>query len=180
MERILAAAALSLALAAGPALAKSDFIEQSGTDIAIALPVIAGGITVAKSDWNGTAQLFLDTTLTLGTAFALKYAVPEERPDHSDNQSFPSDTAALAFAPAQFLWDRYGWQYGLPAYIAAGYVGYSRVEAKQHHWWDVATSAGIAFGYSQFITTRYRPSRNMETDLYATPHSAYLTLNYRF
>ncbi|MGH6873211.1 MAG: phosphatase PAP2 family protein [Rhizomicrobium sp.] len=178
MKAILFGAALCVA--ASPAFAKSDKIEQIGTDIAIALPVIAGGIAVGKDDWRGTAQLFLDTAATVGTAFALKYVVPEERPDHSDNKSFPSDTAALAFAPAQFLWDRYGWQYGVPAYLAAGYVGYSRVEAKQHHVWDVAASAGISIIYSKLITTEYRPPRGFETGLYASPDSAYVTLNYRF
>lgn len=179
MKRILCAAAL-VALATGPAPAKTDHIESAGTDVAIALPLIAGGISAAKGDWNGTGELFLDTAATVGTAFAFKYAFHEERPDHSDNKSFPSDTAALAFAPAQYLWDRYGWQYGVPAYLAAGFVGYSRVEAKQHHWWDVAASAGIAFGYSKFITTRYQPPRDFETGFYATPHSAYVSLDYHF
>lgn len=183
MGRILCIA-VAFALAAVPALAKakkhSDSIEQIGTDVAIALPVAAGGISLAKDDWHGVEELVVVTGLTVGTAFALKHVLHEERPDHSDNQSFPSDTAALAFAPAQFLWDRYGWQYGVPAYAAAGFVGYSRVESKQHHWWDVAASAGMAWGYSQLITTRYHPPRDFSTALYATPKSAYVTLDYRF
>ena len=69
---------------------------------------------------------------TVGTAWALKHVVREQRPDHSDFQSFPSDTAALAFAPgASFLWDRYGWQVGVPAYAAAGFVGWSRVRCQK-------------------------------------------------
>ena len=128
----------------------------AGTDVAIALPLIAGGITLYKDDWTGAAQLGLETFETVGTAWALKHVVREQRPDKSDFQSFPSDTAALAFAPAQFLWDRYGWQVGLPAYAAAGFVGWSRVDAKKHHWYDVAASAGLAFGFSKLFTTRYR------------------------
>jgi membrane-associated phospholipid phosphatase len=173
--------ALACALASAPALAGTDStIEQAGVDVAIALPVVAGTISVLKDDWNGVGELVLDTGATVGTALALKHLIHEERPDGSNDQSFPSDTAALAFAPAQYLWDRYGWEYGLPAYAAAGFVGYSRVESKQHHWWDVATSAGIAFGYSKWITTRYHPSRDFETSLSATPNSAYLTMSYRF
>ena len=37
------------------ALAASS--ESLGTDVAIALPVIAGGITLYKNDWMGAAQL---------------------------------------------------------------------------------------------------------------------------
>jgi membrane-associated phospholipid phosphatase len=158
----------------------SSKIESAGTYVAIALPVMAGGITVWKDDWRGTAQLFVDTGLTVGTALVLKKFVREQRPDHSDFKSFPSDTSALAFAPAQFLWDRYGWKYGLPAYAAAAFVGYSRVDAKKHHVWDVLASAAISFGYSKFITTEYHPNRSLYTNLEASPDGVYASLNYRW
>ena len=61
----------------------------------------------------------MDTVATVGIAYGLKQVIREQRPDGSDFKSLPSDTSALAFAPAQFLWDRYGWQYGLPAFAAA-------------------------------------------------------------
>jgi membrane-associated phospholipid phosphatase len=160
-----------------PALAGSS--ESAGTDVAIALPLVAGGITLWKGDWNGTAELGANTILTVGTAYGLKHIVREERPDHSDFQSFPSDTAALAFAPAQFLWDRYGWEYGLPAYAAATFVGWSRVDAQKHHWYDVAASAGIAFGFSKLITSRYHKP-GLSYGASATPDSAYIHLSYNF
>ena len=119
--------------------AKDSKIETAGTYVAIALPVVAGGIAVWKDDWTGVKQLTAVTVLTVGTAYALKHLVRECRPfahpcSHNSNDwdSFPSDTAALAFAPAGFLWNRYGWQYGLPAYAAAEFAGYSRVYAKKH------------------------------------------------
>src|SRR6185369_6988049 len=114
-------------------------MESAGQGIAFAMPLVAGGLAASKSDWTGLAQLTVDTVGTVGTAYVLKAVIKEQRPDKSDFKSFPSDTAAIAFAPAQFLWDRYGWEYGVPAYLAAGFVGYSRVDAKKHHWWDVAT-----------------------------------------
>ena len=155
-------------------------IDNAGTDVAIALPVVAGGITLWKKDWTGTAQLVVDTGLTVGTAIALKHLVREQRPDHSDFNSFPSDTSALAFAPSQFLWDRYGWRYGLPAYAAATFVGYSRVDAKAHHWWDVAASAVISFAYSKLITTEYHSTKSLYTDIEASPDGVYARVNYRW
>ena len=116
---------------------------------------------------------------SVGTAYALKHIVREERPNGADFQSFPSDTSALAFAPAQYLWDRYGWEYGVPAYAAAIYTGYSRVEAKDHHWYDVAASAGFAFGFSKIFTTRYRPP-GLNYGAEITPHSGYIHLSYNF
>lgn len=174
------AMAASILFASGPALAGNSGIDKAGEAVAIALPIAAGGISVFKDDWNGLGELALVTGATAGTALVLKHFVHEERPDHSDMQSFPSDQAALAFAPAAYLWDRYGWEYGLPAYAAAGFVGFARVDAKRHHWWDVAASGGIAWIYSRIITTEYHPPRNFGTYLSATPDGAYLSVDYNF
>lgn len=171
------AASMTLCLIAAPASANG--IETAGTAVAIALPLVAGGIALDHDqDWTGVAQLGADTISTVGLAYALKNVVREERPDHSDFQSFPSDTAALAFAPAAFLWDRYGWEYGVPAYAAAAFVGYSRVDAKKHHWYDVAASAGMAWGFSQIFTTRYHSHFQVYT--YATPETAYVKVSWNF
>jgi membrane-associated phospholipid phosphatase len=171
---VICAFALSLT-AAIPARAAST---DSGKAVAIVIPVAAAGVTLLHDwDWQGFKQLTVDTVLTVGTAYALKQFVREQRPDGSDFHSFPSDTAALAFAPASFLWDRYGWEYGVPAYLAAGYVGYERVHSKQHHWWDVAASAGIGFAYSKLITTHYRPKR-FHTDIYASSDGAFVKFGY--
>ncbi|HXC56027.1 MAG TPA: phosphatase PAP2 family protein [Rhizomicrobium sp.] len=170
---------LCAGLAASPAAANG--IESAGVDVAIALPLVAGGIAFAHDqDWTGVAQLGADTLATVGTAYALKHVIREERPDGSDFQSMPSDTAALAFAPAAFLWDRYGWEYGVPAYAAAAFVGYSRVDARKHHWYDVAASAGIAWGFSQVFTTQYRRPNQIYSSIYATPGGAYVRLSYNF
>ena len=153
---------------------------DSGKAVAIALPLAAGGITLLHDwDWTGTAQLALDTGLTVGTALVLKQVVKEQRPDKSNWQSFPSETAAVAFAPAAFLWDRYGWEYGVPAYLAAGYAGYSVVNAKEHHWWDVAASAGIAWTYSRIFTTEWHHKR-FYGSVYADTHGAYFNFDYKF
>ena len=170
-------AALLLLTISQPALASG--IESAGTGVAIALPLVAGGISLYKDDRTGLAQLPVDTVATVGTAYALKQFVREERPDHSDFRSFPSDTSALAFAPAQYLWDRYGWEYGLPAYAAASFVGYSRIDAKKHHWYDVAASAGIAFTFSKFITTEYRNNK-FDYRFSATTQSVSAGISYRF
>ena len=164
---------------AGSQAAMAASSESLGTDVAIALPVIAGGITLYDNDWKGTAQRTVDTVATVGIAYGLKHVIHEQRPDKSDFQSMPSDTAALAFAPANFLWDRYGWQYGLPAYAAATFVAWSRVDAQKHHWYDVTASASLAFGVSKIFTTRYQP-RGLTYGVTPTDGGAYASLDYRF
>lgn len=173
---------LSVAL---PARASSSD-EAIGKEVAVALPVIAGGITVWRHDWTGLAQLTVSGIATVGTVYGLKQIVRECRPfatpcahGSANWDSFPSGTSAVAFVPAQFLWQRYGWEYGLPAYAAAAYVGYSRVESKEHHWWDVVASAAISIGYNEIFTARYYP-RGFYSNLSASVNGVYATLHYEW
>lgn len=181
MKRILTLAMpalLTASLITAPPADASSSTEDAGKYLAISLPVVATGITVWKEDWQGTAQLGFSTLLTVGTAYGLKHLVREERPDTSDFKSFPSDTAALAFSPAQFLWQRYGWEYGLPAYAAATFVGYSRVEADRHHWYDVAASAALSFGFNYFITSRYRSKSWLSARVDVRDGGGYMRMRY--
>lgn len=185
MRRILLSGAVALALLSVPAAAKTT--ETLGTGLAIALPLAAGGITLLKNDWAGTKQLVVTTVLTAGTVYGLKQLVKECRPfatpcapGSANWDSFPSEHAALAFAPAEFLRERYGWQYGLPAYAAAGFVGWSRVNADKHHWYDVAASAGISILFNELITTRYQKKYGVYSELQAEPNGVYASLRYDF
>jgi len=174
------AAACALVFVLGPTAVTAKGVETAGTAVAIAMPIVASGVAFGHDeDWTGIAQLSVDTVATVGTAYGLSHIVREPRPDLSDNHSFPSDTAALAFAPAAFLWDRYGWEWGVPAYAAAAFVGWSRVDANKHHWYDVLASAGIAWGYSEIFTTRYH-RRGFSSNIYATPDGAFVHVSYNF
>ena len=57
---------------------------------------------------------------------------------------------------AAFIHERYGWKYAVPAYIAATYVGYSRVEADKHYVEDVVVGAAIGIVSSFVFTTPYK------------------------
>jgi membrane-associated phospholipid phosphatase len=153
-------------------------IETAGQIIAIALPATAAGIAYFKDDRMGLAQLAAESILTVGTAYALKNFVREERPNGSDFHSFPSDTTALAASGSSFLWRRYGWEYGLPAFAMTEFVSYSRVQARQHHWYDTVASSGIAFGYSYLLGTRYKQRANIDSSLSVSPDGGMARLSY--
>ena len=155
-------------------------IETLGTGVAIALPLTAAGITFYKHDTMGLAQLTVETVMTVGTAYALKQIVKEERPNGSDFRSFPSGQTALSASASSYLWGRYGWQYGLPAFFATQFVSYSRVQARQHHWYDTLASSAIAAGYGYVLTTPFKKHPNLRTSLTPTPGGAYLSLSYNF
>jgi membrane-associated phospholipid phosphatase len=155
-------------------------IETAGVGVAIALPLLAGSVALYKDDWTGVAQLTVDTLATVGTAYALKNIVRERRPDGSDYQSFPSDTTALAASGSSFLWARYGWEWGLPAFAATQFVSYSRIQAKKHHWYDTAASSVIGIGYASIFTTRFRERYHVSSDIEASPDGASLHVSYDF
>ena len=137
--------------------AGNQTLTDAGDILRIALPVAAAGISVYKDDYTGLAQLAVSWGTTVGTAEILKQFVHERRPDGSNWKSFPSASAASAQAASAYLWHRYGWQYGLPAFGLALLTGYSRVQAKKHHWYDVAASDVIAFGVNLLVVSRYHP-----------------------
>ena len=53
------------------------------------------------------------------------------------------------------------------------------MNAKEHHWWDVATSAGVAWTYSRIFTTEWH-HRRFYGNVYADTHGAYFNFDFRF
>ena len=105
-------------------------------------------------DGEGAWQLTKSGLITMSVSVALKYSVKSRRPN-SDPYSFPSGHAAISFVSAEYLRKRYGWQYGAPAYVAASFVGYSRIRAHEHYFRDVAAAGAIGVVTAYIITTPY-------------------------
>ena len=89
-----------------------------------------------------------------GVKTALKTMIHEERPDHSDNQSFPSGHATMAFSVARSIDKEFRkdciW-IPIAGYAAATAVGVERVVNDRHHWYDVVAGAGIGIGATELI-----------------------------
>ena len=113
-------------------------VRTSGDVLVFITPVASLATVLATQDWQGLKQGVFTGVTTLGVTYALKYLVKKERPDFSDNHSFPSMHTSVSFAGAAFIQRRYGWKWGIPAYAVSTYVGWSRVYGKKHDWWDVA------------------------------------------
>ena len=148
-KRILQAAALLTALAIWPAFAL-DSTTRNANLVTAGLPALAAGWSYFNNDTDGVVQLVKSEAATVLITEGLKNATHQTRPDGSDNKSFPSRHAAVAFSAAQYMQMKGGWEYGLPAYAAAAYVANARVESNRHRWRDVA--AGAATGA---LTTYY-------------------------
>lgn len=102
-----------------------------------------------------------------GVKTALKAMVKEERPDHSDNKSFPSGHAAMAFAAARSIDKEFRkdciW-IPIASYAAATAVGIQRVARDRHHWYDVLAGAAVGVGATEltwWLSGKLFPERNI-------------------
>ena len=135
-------------------LSAADGIQTAGDVLQFVLPATAGGLTLGYRDGQGALQLGESLAVTLGVTYALKYSIDERRPN-GGSQSFPSGYSSISFSAAEFMRKRYGWEYGVPAYAAASFVAYSRVESREHYPRDVVAGAGIGILSSYIFTKPY-------------------------
>ena len=164
--RLLCLCLAAMALASTPASAASKALRNTGNILLVALPVSAVGVSLAHDgDWKGIGQFALAAGLTVGAAYALRSAVRIERPDRSDFNSFSPPDVALADSSASYLWQRYGWQYGVPAYAARFLVSYALTDAKKNHWYDTLASSALSFGFNYALVTRYHENRRYRMDV---------------
>lgn len=112
-------------------------------------------LPTARKDWTGLRQAAYSIGTATITAQIGKALIDEERPDNSDDDSFPSGHTANAFASATTLHRRYGWQTGFPAYAVATLTGVARERARKHHWYDVVAGAVIGGASGWFFTDAF-------------------------
>lgn len=144
--------ALVTAVAVTPTYAQSQ--RHAGDFLATVMPLATLGTELYRGDREGARQYAITfATATLGTE-ALKHVTHVERPDGSNDQSFPSGHAARAFSAAAYVRERHGLEAAAPLYLAALYVGHTRVAAKRHRWADVAGAALVAEASATWLVRR--------------------------
>ena len=100
---------------------------ETTTDILMFITPVAGFAgSLAIGDYQGTKQIIFSGAMNMAMTYALK---------------------------ASFIQRRYGWKFGLPAYLLSAYVGWGRTYAKKHDWWDIIGGAAIGTA-SSYIFTR--------------------------
>ena len=90
---------------------------------------------------------------------AIKFTVRRERPDGSNDKSFPSGHSASAFATATVLQRHYGWKVGVPAYALGGYIALARMAWNRHHATDVVMGAGFGIASARTVTMSLAKSK---------------------
>ena len=119
-----------------------------------ALPASAIALTYVKGDREGTGQMLKGLAASVVVSYGLKEAISKERPDGRDDEAFPSAHTAASFHAAAFIHERYGWKPAIAAYVAAAYVGHSRVHDDRHDEQDVLAGAALGYVMARWFTTK--------------------------
>ncbi|MDF1697484.1 MAG: phosphatase PAP2 family protein [Saprospiraceae bacterium] len=132
-----------------------QIVEDIGHYTQIGLPLTALGISLAKGDMEGSVQFAESIALQTGLVIILKRSINRERPNGRP-YSFPSGHTAVSFMSSTYLWKRYGWEYGVPFTLLAGFVGFSRYGTDEpvHYFSDVVAGSIIGIGSSWLFTKR--------------------------
>lgn len=135
------AAVIGNPLIATGARGADNNLQEAGDWVQILLSI--GGYigTWAAGDREGAYQL-TKTLIGAGvSAHVFKNLAERTRPNASNSKSFPSGHTTAAFAGSEFIRQRYGNGWGVPATLGAMFVGYTRIDANQHFMDDVPAGA---------------------------------------
>lgn len=159
--------------------AQNQTLEKTGDVFLFALPAISLGASFLEKDRMGTQQFIKGFALNQAMTLGLKWAISKPRPNGENNNAFPSGHTSTTFQAAAFIQKRYGWTYGLPAYLLAAFTGYSRIDADKHDFMDVLAGAALGMGCSLLLTSRYVPE-GMQLSLHTSESSLRIGISYSF
>lgn len=153
--------------------------QKIGDVILFALPVATISTSFIIGDEKGAWQFTKGLLLTAGVTYGLKYSVNKQRPDMSNDNSFPSGHTSTVFHSAGYIHRRYGFKYSIPAYVFAGFTAASRIDSKKHDILDVLAGAAIGLGSNLLFTTEYQ-QEHMELTYSSYDGNHMLGLKYKF
>lgn len=136
--------------------AEDKAITEAGDHIQIVLPLLALGSTYdyGAREWRKDQVKAFWKSFGYGllTTYAGKGLLGKLRPNQTNRKSFPSGHTYSAFSGASFLNSKFGWKVGVPAFAAASFVGYSRIQGEHHFMNDVLGGASIALLFNWHFT----------------------------
>lgn len=168
-------AGLALGLGVYLSTADTSDIRDLG-DITQFAPGAFGLIgTFSAGDREGLRQFGYSAGTTFVAVHGLKQLGGKERPDGTDDLSFPSGHTAASVMGAAYVWRRYGARWGAPASVLATYTGISRVQGQKHYTDDVIS--GAAIGLLSNLLWTHPIDERVRISLFATDGGAGVTFD---
>lgn len=151
--------ALALAGAVSSAQAirldENEDVTRAGDVLQYAIPITGLFGSIIADDKEGRWQYFKSFLGQVTTVEVVKQIARKARPRGTSRASFPSGHTSSAFSGAAFINTRYGYKWGIPAYAAATFTAYSRVQANAHFLDDVMAGASTALFYNWAFVSPY-------------------------
>jgi membrane-associated phospholipid phosphatase len=131
-------------------------LGQGPLQVAAAFGIFAYGRVAHRPKVSHVGMDLIRAQIVAGAlTYGLKVAVRRERPDGSDNMSFPSGHASVTFATALVLQRHFGW-WALPTVVVASYTAASRLHENVHYLSDVVAGATIGAIAGRTVTRHGR------------------------
>jgi len=159
--------------------AQKSNIEKAGDLFLGAIPIAALGTTIALGDKKGVWQFSKSFITNQLVTFSLKKGINKPRPKNNGDNAFPSGHTSTVFQGASFIHRRYGFKYSIPAYLAAGYTAFSRIDADRHDGYDILVGAIIGIGSTYLFTTPY-PKKHIELTYVSFEDNHLIGVKYKF
>jgi membrane-associated phospholipid phosphatase len=137
---------------------KSDTVNL-GDDFYQLLPMAGYVTSLLAKDYRGFAYMGIHNVVSSSIIASLKEGVGQRRPGDQSDKSFPSGHTNTAFLGAAFMQQRYGPRWGIPSYISAIAVAYTRVYGNKHYVNDTIAGASIAMMSAWAIVPPYEAER---------------------
>lgn len=154
-------------------------IETAGDVLLFAVPAAAFTTTLILKDKKGSWQFTKAFLTNAAVTYGLKVALNKPRPFNNGDNAFPSGHTSTTFQGASFIHRRYGFKYSVPAYLAAGFTAFSRIDAQKHDGWDILAGAVVGIGSTYLFTTPYQ-QEHMELTMNSTNGNYLLGFIYKF
>ena len=166
------------ALACGAASHAGSGKENQADVLMIALPAAAYLVTLDRKDRPGAWSLTKSLGVSAATTLALNALIDKDSPNGDSAHAFPSGHTTIAFSSAAFVQRRYGWRPGIPAYLAASYVGWLRVDTDDHDAADVLGGAAVGILSSWLLTKPF--GDDFQVSAWGGAKAAGIRLRYRW
>jgi len=140
-------------------------IAGNGITLAgIAVSTYLIGVLMKDLKITDTGKALIEAQIIAGVfTRLLKITTGRDRPNGSGgrfNSSFPSGHASGSFAFASTIDSLYGHKVGIPLYLLAGYIGYSRISDNKHFLSDVLFGAALGTSAGRGVARLHKKSHN--------------------
>jgi len=159
--------------------AQNKTIETAGDIFLFAVPAAAFSTTLILKDKQGSWQFTKAFLTNVAVTYGLKVALNKPRPHGNGDNAFPSGHTSTTFQGASFIHRRYGFKYSVPAYLAAGFTAFSRIDAQKHDGWDILAGAVVGIGSTYLFTSPYQ-QEHMELTMSSSNGDYLLGFRYKF